>query len=41
MLAHVVLTYDLNMTDIPQDTYSGVAVAPDMNAQVWFRKRRV
>ena len=41
MLAHIVLTYDLNMTDIPQETYAGLSVVPDMNAQVWFRKRRV
>ena len=41
MLAHVVLTYDLKMTDIPQDTRSGINIVPDMNAEVWFRKRRV
>jgi hypothetical protein len=41
MLAHVLLTYDLKMTDTARDTHFGINTIPDTKAEVWFRKRRV
>lgn len=41
MVAHVVLTYDIMMTDKPHTTWIGINRIPDKNAEVLFRKRRV
>ena len=41
MMAHVVLTYDFMMPELPRTRWSGFARIPDNNAEVLFRKRRV
>ena len=41
MMAHVVLTYDIMMPELPRTRWSGFARIPDNNAEVLFRKRRI
>ena len=41
MMAHVVLTYDIMMSELPQIQWFGLARIPDNSAEVLFRKRRV
>ncbi|KAF8513190.1 cytochrome P450 [Gautieria morchelliformis] len=40
MLAHIVLTYDLKMTDTPRYMHIGPNVTPDPKVEVLFRKRQ-
>ena len=41
MMAHVVLTYDIMMSELPQIQWFGLARIPDNSAEVLFRKRRI
>jgi Cytochrome P450 len=40
MMAHILVTYDIMMTDKPQVSWFGTARVPDAKAEVMFRRRQ-